>query len=62
MFKRFAWYLDIAWTVGLGFPIALISLKYDLFIVAEYSFKNNINMGPVVVAIIVYFLLFLRIS
>jgi hypothetical protein len=53
MFKRFAWY----WTgvaIGLGFPIALISLKYDLFISGNIPFKIT-GTGLIVIAIIVYF-------
>ncbi len=53
MFKRFAWY----WTsvaVGLGFPIALISMRYDLFISGNIPLKIT-GTGLIVIAIIVYF-------
>lgn len=53
MFKRFAWY----WTgvaIGLGFPITLISLKYDLFISGNIPLKIT-GTGLIVIAIIVYF-------
>ena len=53
MFKRFAWY----WTsvaVGLGFPIALISLKYDLFISGNIPLKIT-GMGLIVVIIVYFF-------
>jgi hypothetical protein len=53
MFKRFAWY----WTgvaIGLGFPVALISMRYDLFISGNIPLRAT-GWGIITLGIIIYF-------
>lgn len=53
MFKRFAFYWASV-LVGLGFPILLISLRYDLFIQGNIPLKIT-GTGMISMFIIVYF-------